>query len=227
MDGIYPERTLVTWEITCLFDTLPTGGANSNGDDVAQVLAFYISSQSASEPLGFTVSWKQLKHPEIIRLSPTTVNLAVVKAHPEEWRTKTQDLAPLNAPPELVDVENELPSFTRHGQKTLQAGLQAIGHFVTEKVKAIKTCLMKAVESCRKKIEEHCYGKAADHDKSNKLLSGDDVMQMDMAPVKSDHLLEAPYQNETRSITTLEPAETLDALPFLSPSPSSCPTPTP
>ncbi len=224
LNGIFPIGTYVSWEISCLFDTIPADGANSRGKDVAQVLALLIHSTSGDVPLGFTVSYKQLDHPEIIRLSTTAITLAVVKANPEQWRTSSRDLDPMSAIPEIERVEDEPPNFDLHGQKTLQAHLEAVGHFLEEKVKVVTSCVKKLVKSCREHFHAACPKKAKSKDRLSKFLSGSHAMEGRPHTVSADHLLEAPPQNETRSTMTLEPPETtFSGLP--SPSSSSSPSP--
>ena len=77
----------VSWNITCLFDALPDDGANSQNDDVAQILKLKIHGLAPEEDdLGFTVSYKQLGSPEILRLSPEVEHLAGAKGNVESWR---------------------------------------------------------------------------------------------------------------------------------------------
>ena len=210
LNGIFSFGTFVSWEITCLFDT------NSHGGDVAQALAFHIHSTSGDAASGFTVSYKQFDHPEIIRLSLTAVDLTVVKANPEQWRTDSQNLALTSTVSGSKALDDGLPDFSRHGQKTLQAELQAVGQFVEEKVKAVTSSVKEMVKTCREHFRATCPPKANAKDRLSKFLS-------DSRPnhVESDRLLEVAHQNETRSTTT--PKTTFSDLP--SPSSSSSPTP--
>jgi len=224
LNGIFSLGTRASWNITCLFDTIPADGANSQGKDVAQVLAFLAHSTSGDVPWGFTVSYKQLDGPEIIRLSPKVVDLALVKAVPEEWRARSRDIDQTSTIPETKGVDDELPDFTLHGRKGLQAHLQAVGHFMEEKVNAVKSSLKEMVRSCREHLKAVCPNKANSKDRLSNFLSGSHAMENRPNTVAADHLLEAPRQNETRSTTTLEsPETTFSGLP----SPSSPPSPSP
>ena len=156
-------------------------------------------------PVGFTVSYKQFDHPEIIRLSSSAIGLAVVKARPEEWRNKPKEPVTVSADPVIRKVEDDFPAFARHGQKSLQEHLQAIGHFMEDKVQAVKTGVKEMVKSCREHLQAACPKKAINKDRLSKFLS-------------------SPHQNETRSATAVESSETaFSSLP--SPSSSSLPSP--
>lgn len=214
LNGVFSLGTYVSWKITCLFDTIPADGANSQGKDVAQVLAFLFNSTSGDEPLGFTVSYKQLEDPEIIRLSPTAVDLAAVKASPEQWRARLRDPDKTRTSPQTKGVEDDLPDFALHGQKGLQAHLKAVGHFMEEKINAVKSCVKEMVRSCREHLKAACPKKGNSKDRLSNFLSESHATGS----------LEAPRQNETRSTTTLESSETtFNTLP----SPSSQPPPSP
>ena len=226
LNGIFSLRTYVSWDITCLFDTVPADGANSNGEDVVQVVTFLIHSPPGGVPLGFTVSYKQLDHPDIIRLSPTAITLAVVKANPEEWRARTQYPGSTKMVPEVKEVTAEFPGFARHGQKSLQEHLKAIGHFMEGKVKVVESCVQDIVETCRKRLRDACPKKVASKSRLSTFLSENQAIDSRPNLVSADHLLEAPHQNETRSATTPESLEsTFSDLPSPSPSFSSSPTP--
>ena len=183
---------------------------------MAQVITFLVHSTSGGVPLGFTVSYKQLDRPEIIRLSPAAIDLEAVKVRPEEWRSKYKDPGPTRATPEAKEVEDDFPAFARHGQKNLQEHLQALGHFVEEKIETVKSGVKEIVKSCRERFHAACPEKAVNKDRLSTFLSN---------PIPADHLLEEPsHQNETRSATSIESLEpTFSALP--SPSSSSSPSP--
>lgn len=225
LNSIFLSGTYVSWDITCLFDTIPANGANSHGEDVVQVATFLIHSPPEGVPLGFTVSYKQLDHPEIVGLSLTAINLAGVKANPEEWRTRSQDPGSMKTVTEVKEVTDEFPSFARHGQKSLQDHLQAIGHFMEEKAKAVESSFKGMVETCRKHLRAACPNKALSKSRLSTFLSENHAIESRPNLVSSDHLLEAPHQNETRSATTSESLEsTFSGLPSPSPSFSSSPS---
>ena len=172
---------------------------------MVQVLTFLIHTSTRDVPVGFTVSYKQFDHPEIIRLSPSAIGLAVVKARPEEWRNKPKEPVTVSVDPVTQKVEDDFPAFARHGQKSLQEHLQAIGHFMEDKVQAVKTGVKEMVKSCREHLQAACPKKAINKDRLSKFLS-------------------SPHQNETRSATAVESSETaFSSLP--SPSSSSLPSP--
>lgn len=89
----------VSWNITCLFDALVEDRASSLGEDVAQVLKLKIHGLGPEEDdLGFTVSYKQLGAPAILRLSPEVEHLEVANGHAESWRNPSILLGPTSAP---------------------------------------------------------------------------------------------------------------------------------
>ena len=89
----------VSWNITCLFDALLEDGLNSRGEDVAQVLKLKIHGLGPEEDdLGFTVSYKQLGAPAILRLSPEVEHLEAANGHAESWRNPSILLGPTSTP---------------------------------------------------------------------------------------------------------------------------------
>lgn len=85
----------VSWNITCLFDALLEDEASSQSEDVAQVLKLKIHGLGPEEDdLGFTVSYKQLGAPAILRLSPEVEHLEAANGHAESWRNPSILLGP-------------------------------------------------------------------------------------------------------------------------------------
>lgn len=89
----------VSWNITCLFDALLEDGASSHDEDVAQILKLKIHGLGPEEDdRGFTVSYKQLGAPAILRLSPEVEQLEAVNGHAESWRNPSGLLGPSSTP---------------------------------------------------------------------------------------------------------------------------------
>lgn len=103
---------------------MPTDGSNSVGEDVIHVLSIYFLDQV---PQGFTVSYKQIARPAILRFSPTyhPAGFALDPESANIWRRPSVDFDPdvlANAGKDNSDTYDLLSQ----GQKSLGAELSAI-----------------------------------------------------------------------------------------------------
>ncbi|KAI4121303.1 MAG: hypothetical protein LQ347_006898 [Umbilicaria vellea] len=102
----------VSWNITCLFDALLEDGASSHDEDVAQVLKLKIHGLGPDEDdRGFTVSYKQLGAPVILRLSPEVEHLETVDGHAESWRNPSGVRGPASTPGDDTFTDDATTTF--------------------------------------------------------------------------------------------------------------------
>ncbi|CAF9929482.1 MAG: hypothetical protein ALECFALPRED_004333 [Alectoria fallacina] len=123
------------WHISCLYDAVPADGSNSVGEDVIHVLSLHLVNPVRR---GFTVSYKQIGHPAILRFSPIyhTTDLALDPVLANQWRRPSVDFDPdvmANArKDDLVAYD-----ILSHGQKSLGAELFAIKSSLKKGIKKI------------------------------------------------------------------------------------------
>ena len=81
------------WHISCLYDAVPTDGSNSVGNDVVHVLSIHFVNPIRR---GFTVSYKQIGRPAILRFFPSyyTNDVALDPLLAEQWRRPSVDFDP-------------------------------------------------------------------------------------------------------------------------------------
>ena len=172
---------------------MPTDGSNSLGDDVVHVLSIYFVSQVR---LGFTVSYKQVGHPAILRFSPRyhSADFALDPVLASQWRRPSVDFDPdvLENAGKDDSVAYDLLS---QGQKGLGAELSAIKSSLKKGLKKVASII------CHKSKEEP-----------------NEVEAASMKPQKfpSDRLLELPHVLHEESSSTTEKSDLTKTTPNFS-----------
>ena len=123
---------------------MPEDGSNSNGEDVVHVLAFRVRD-GPTHP-GFTVSYKQINTPSILRFTPRydSRDIATSPSLSKLWRTPSIDFDPDVLANEKEDGSTALLDTLHRGQKslkskiatiksTLKAGLRKVGKIICPK----------------------------------------------------------------------------------------------
>ena len=143
----------MSWTISCLYDSVPSDGSSSRGEDVVHVVALRLSdTNEMSQPPSFTISYRQTARPAIIRFTPTfTVPTASVKDY-KTWSTPV-------GPFEISDRGSHPPGHSlaslhdggpNDKQKSLMSNIihvkAKIQHTFHEVVQSLKklTCLKQA-----------------------------------------------------------------------------------
>lgn len=123
------------WHISCLYGAVPADGSNSAGEDVVHVLSIHFANPVRP---GFTVSYKQVGHPAILRFSPEyhAANFALEPALANQWRTPS-----VNFDADVVAKQGNHDSFEydilSQGQKGLGAELSAIKSSLKKGIKKV------------------------------------------------------------------------------------------
>ena len=144
---VYSEREAI-WSITCLYDSTPSDGSFSNGDDVVHLLRLRFD-QSAE---GFTISYKQSRRAAIVRFSPDVVDNARVTGMAGEWRQPS------------LDFDQDIPSHYgfEHGPAPLTKSLWHGPQRLLSSVSAFQSRLKKKIEAltgCHKNKAQVQYAK--------------------------------------------------------------------
>ena len=178
------------WHIRCLYGAVPTDGSNSVGEDVVHVLSVNFVNHVRR---GFTVSYKQIGHPAILRFSPEyhSVDFVLDPVLASQWRRPSLDFDPdvmANA------EEHNLVGYNRmsQGQKGLGAELSAIKSSLSNGLKKVASMW------CHKSKGAPSEVKAA---------------SMKRPKITFDKLLEAspiPFEN---SLTTTENSDSTSTRP--------------
>lgn len=133
---VYAGRE-ATWSITCLYDSTPSDGSFSNGDDVVHLLRFNFLHSSE----GFTVSYKQHGRPAIVRFSPDVVNSAEAIKTAEKWRQPSLDFDPdIAKNRETEDTPADSTNSLWSNPKNLLSSVTAFQKLLTDKISKIAFC---------------------------------------------------------------------------------------
>jgi len=212
------------WHISCLFDTIPAHGTNSQGEDVVHVLSLVFGPSADESQPGFTISYKQKASPAVLRFGSKYYQPGVINrpGFAKKWRTPSVDFDP-----EILEnvQKNDHPAafgFIGQGQKSLGTNL-----------KALKDSLASEVNKAVKKFcPKHRGGSEA------KFIAVSPDRLLEPAPIPTDETNDqmtattqahdstntAPNHSaaETRSLTYLETSKpsatslTISSLPFRS-----------
>lgn len=172
---------------------MPTDGSNSVGEDVVHVLSIHFINPIRR---GFTVSYKQIGHPAILRFSPTyhPAKIALDPVLANQWRRPSLDFDPdviANAGKDVSVVYD----FLSQGQKSLGAELSAIKSFLNEGIKKV------AGFWCHKSLGKPSEVKGA---------------SIESPKIPSDRLLEPPPISYNDSVSTTEASDSTSTTPNLS-----------
>ncbi|KAA6407037.1 MAG: hypothetical protein FRX48_09103 [Lasallia pustulata] len=219
----------VSWNITCLFNALREDGASSQGEDVAQVLKLKIHGLGPEEDdLGFTVSYKQLGAPAILRLSPEVEHLEATDGHAESWRNPsvlldptytswddtTKDDAIAKSEGRLPGIELLTTEGSPRGDASGCRGLQC----------TLQWTLAKAGNAMRKmcsslkpgtSMRPHCSSAPAASDS----ISHD---ELDVGDMSSDHV-PSTHHNTSRNDPSAPFPTSFPTIPASSPTPTEIP----
>ena len=135
------------WEINCLYNSVPVDGSNSKGDDVVHVLSFHFLHPISTQDAGFTISYRQLGQPAIIRFRPRETTIGSVQFSEKLWRTPSLEFD--------LDVfrsarEKDLTHILSPTQKSLGFRLQALKSSLKAKLKVVIEHL-----PCHKQFSSH------------------------------------------------------------------------
>ncbi|KAF2467297.1 uncharacterized protein BDR25DRAFT_70507 [Lindgomyces ingoldianus] len=149
------------WQSACLYGNETATEENAN--DAAQVLTVTIKGidgKVLNRPSGFTVSFKQLSPPELLRLEATPNRSASNKEQAETWREPPPHLRLILSPPENVhfkssDIPGQLSLEDEIRElRILQAEVQELHEVIKEKRKHIKSQLKKEAQSLKEELQE-------------------------------------------------------------------------
>lgn len=175
----------MSWTITCLYNSVPSDGSSSHGEDVVHVLALRFSdAKGMSKPPSFTISYRQTDRPAIIRFTPTfTIPTASVSDY-KTWST-------LGDPFDISDRDPHHPghsisSFYEEGpddkQKSLMSDIIHVKSTIQQKVQEVVQSLKKL--TCHKEAS-----RSTDCSHHNVTRA---PQAASYEPISVDKLLEAP-----------------------------------
>ena len=140
------------WHISCLYNVIPEDGSNSNGEDVVHVLSLRVVD-SKHHP-GFTISYKQMGSPSILRFEPryNPTDMAIVPSLATLWRTPSSDFDPNVLVNGQAHSSTAIIESLHRGQAILQAklkawksqlksGIEKVGKLCCHRVSEIKTTM--------------------------------------------------------------------------------------
>ena len=128
---------------------IPKDGSSSNGEDVVHVLSLRVVD-SKHHP-GFTVSYKQMGPPSILRFKPmyNPTDMAIVPSLASLWRTPSRDfdpdmlaIGPAHGPTAIVEslhrgqaiIEAKLEAW----KSQLKSGIKKVGKIICHKANEMK-----------------------------------------------------------------------------------------
>ena len=122
------------WHISCLYDVVPTDGSNSVGEDVIHVLSIHFVNHVRP---GFTISYKQIGPPAILRFSPEyhSADIGLDPVLANQWRRPSVAFDPdvmANA-----EKDDSVYDFLGQGQKSLGAELSAFKNSLKNGIKKV------------------------------------------------------------------------------------------
>lgn len=181
------------WHISCLYDVVPTDGSNSVGEDVVHVLSIHFVNPVRR---GFTVSYKQIDHPAILRFFPIyhPTNFALDPVLANKWRRPSVDFDP----DIMANAEKDgsvVYDILSQGQKSLGAELSAI-----------KSSLEKGIKKVAGKWCHKSKGKTSEVKSAS----------IESSMISSDRLLEPPPISYEESVSTTEASDPTSTNPNLS-----------
>jgi len=216
VNGLGIRNLQASWRTSCIFDTVPEDGSNSQGQDVAQVLTFavdQVDGKDVDAVWGFTVSFKQIT-PEILRISPVPVPTASEAESAEEWRNPPPSLrlsspAPNNGETStLPSIEDEIAQL-----KQLKAEAKELKRLIKQKKKTINALIKQDYKSFKSEIKQcdsiRCVVKAM-------LRKAHGAIRMvchRFGPSEHDHHRHPPPPENVFDAPPLPPSEDLESSP--------------
>ena len=181
------------WHISCLYDAVPTDGSNSVGDDVVHVLSIHFVNPIRR---GFTVSYKQIGRPAILRFSPSYYvnDVALDPLLAEQWRRPSVDFDP-----DIIANAGNDGSLSRGLLSQSQKGLGA-------ELSSIKTALTKGI---KKVAGIWCH-------KSKGKPSEVQAASIESSKIPSDRLLGPPPLPYKGPVSATEISDSTSTTPSLS-----------
>lgn len=159
-NGLGSRDISATWQSSCVFNSVPTDGINSQGDDVAQILSFtihQIGQDPVLEESGFTISFKQLRQPEILRLSPFPVAITYDEKFTESWRDPTpEDRIPVTEAQRIDSKKEGLEEAIRE-LKELKAQERELRRLIKDKKHKIRKLLKQGYREFKSDLRQ-CGG---------------------------------------------------------------------
>ena len=126
------------WHISCLYNVVPKDGSSSNGEDVVHVLSLRVLDGRAHR--GFTVSYKQMGRPSILRFKPryNPTDMAIVPSLASLWRTPSVEFDPdVLVNTQAHDTTAIVQSLHR-GQAILKAKIEAFKNKLKSGIKKVE-----------------------------------------------------------------------------------------
>ena len=172
---------------------MPADGSNSFGEDVVHVLSIRFLDGVRRE---FTVSYKQVGHPAILRFSPRyhPANLALDPVLANRWRRPSVDFDP----DVLENAGKDVPvsyGLLNQGQKGLGAELSAIKN-------SLKDCIKKVASAL-------CPQGKGQHSETKTALAGS-------SKISSDLLVESHPIPHGETVSTTEGSDSTSTAPSIS-----------
>jgi len=138
-----------SWTVTCLYDSTPADGSNSDGQDVVHLLSLTLADfEDRVNVPAFTVSYKQISKPAIVRFSPSSID-SMSAREISVWRQPSVEF----------DLDIVQPKQDEHTGPVLQENLHSEQKSLGSKLKAltsvVKAKVHNAVETLGKKIGCH------------------------------------------------------------------------
>ena len=118
---------------------MPSDRSNSDGGDVVHVLSLYFSSSLETVPGGFTVSYKQIDHPAILRFEPRyhSMDFANGDGVVKLWRTPSLQFETDFLKKGQKSVASTPSGFIGQAQKSLGTYLQSLRGTLKKEVQEI------------------------------------------------------------------------------------------
>ncbi|KAL9131614.1 MAG: hypothetical protein Q9217_000502 [Psora testacea] len=172
------------FNISCLSPFMsPADPTYHNGKDGIHVLSFQLNNPEARPNVpGFTISYKQTKHPSIIRFQPSYVGTQGDNQRVAQWKTASAPFVADGQP----SSDEAFPAATigslYEEQKSLSPHINRIKATLKDKIHKLKANACKAVEILRKACPKHSpsvneakssYHKVIDFPQITNLPSGD------------------------------------------------------
>lgn len=123
-----------SWTITCLYDSTPSDGRTTNGNDVIHLLSLRFGFLGDTTAPGFTISYRQTGKPAVVRFSPSLIDFEDTDASTAIWRVPSTEFDP-DVLESGVSIQRT-PHFKYWGneQKSLGQSWQALKSSVKSKL---------------------------------------------------------------------------------------------
>ncbi|ORY11032.1 hypothetical protein BCR34DRAFT_484741 [Clohesyomyces aquaticus] len=187
------------WQTACLHDNETAKEDNTN--DAAQVLTVTIKGidgKLLNNPSGFTVSFKQLSPPELLRLQPTPNPSANSSSQAKAWSHPPASLRlgfaqePSNHAGVPASIEDEVREL-----KLLEAKIQELQKEIKEKEKHIKSQLKQEAQNLKEELQDCDSLKCIVHTLAHKAHGAWKILYLRFRPIHHDgHEMGRPNEKD-------------------------------